>query len=199
MEISIITPYYETYEETIELAKILIPQLDDKIEWIIIDDGCNETRLNDFIYQEKYKEHWNSIHIWHSLENSGGASIPRNIGLETATGEYISFIDSDDLISNDYIQEIRQKISKKPDIIFISWKSKKQSVIMTTKPPKWNCAVWCRVYKRKIINDLKFDVNLRIAEDWRFNNHIKYKTSCCINKPIYFYNIRENSLIRSAK
>ena len=46
MQISIITPYYKTLKETQALAKILEPQIDDDIEWIIIDDGCNEYELD---------------------------------------------------------------------------------------------------------------------------------------------------------
>ena len=42
MRLSIITPYYNTLEYTKELAKVLEPQLTDEIEWLIIDDGCNE-------------------------------------------------------------------------------------------------------------------------------------------------------------
>ena len=59
---------------------------------------------------------------------------------------------------------------------------------MNIQPPKWNCAVWCRVYKREIIGDVRFDENLRIAEDWKFNQQIKWKTKTCIKEVIYFYN-----------
>ena len=47
MLLSIITPYYKTLKYTKRLAKILEPQLSDDIEWIIIDDGCNELRLDE--------------------------------------------------------------------------------------------------------------------------------------------------------
>lgn len=196
LKLSIITPYYDTLEETKKLAEVLIPQLTDEIEWFIIDDGCNETELNNFIYQDRFKDKWNSIRIWHLLNNSGGASRPRNVGLDFATGEYITFIDSDDLVSEDYIETILPKL--KTDIIFISWKSEKHNVVVINKPPKWNCSVWSRVYRREIINT-RFDENLKIAEDWKFNQGIKYETYTHISKQIYYYNIRENSLIRSAK
>ena len=87
------------------------------------------------------------------------------------------------------------KIQNNPDIIFLSWKSIKQTIIMTTKPPQWNCSVWCRVYKREIIGNTRFDETLKKAEDWKFNQAIKYRTSVCIRKPIYLYNWgREGSL-----
>lgn len=185
LKLSIITPYYDTLEETKRLAEVLIPQLTDEIEWIIIDDGCNEKEL------DKLKA--NVIHL---PTNSGGASKPRNIGLDNAKGEYVAFIDSDDLISKDYIETILPKL--KTDIIFISWKSEKHNVVVISKPPKWNCSVWSRVYRREIINT-RFDENLKIAEDWKFNQEIKYESYTHISKQIYYYNIRENSLIRSVK
>ncbi len=185
MRLSIITPYYDTLEETKRLAEVLIPQLTEEIEWIIVDDGCNEKEL------DKLKA--NVIHL---PTNSGGASKPRNIGLDNAKGEYVAFIDSDDLISKDYIETILPKL--KTDIIFLSWRSEKHNVVVISKPPKWNCSVWSRVYRREIINT-RFDENLKIAEDWKFNQEIKYESYTHISKQIYYYNIRENSLIRSVK
>ena len=182
MRLSIITPYYKTLEETKELAKVLEPQLTDEIEWIIVDDGCHEKEL------DKLK-----AKVIHLKENSGVAGKPRNVGLDNATGDYIAFIDSDDLVSDDYIQIILPKL--RYDIIFISWENIKQKIIMDRKPPKWNCAVWCRVYKREIIGDIRFREDLKKAEDWCFNQQIKYSTSKSIRKIIYYYNWgREGSL-----
>ena len=185
LKLSIIIPYFNTLEETKRLFEVLEPQLTDEIEVILIDDGCNEKEL------EKLK-----ARVIHLPTNSGGASKPRNIGLDNAKGEYVVFIDSDDLISEDYIETILPKL--KTDIIFISWKSQVHNVVVINKPPKWNCSVWSRVYRREIINT-RFDENLKIAEDWKFNQEIKYETYTHISKQIYYYNIRENSLIRSVK
>lgn len=185
MRLSIIIPYYNTYEYTEKLLEVLIPQLTKEVEVIIIDDGCKEERL------DKYES--SNIHIRHLLNNSGGASVPRNIGLAGATGEYITFIDSDDMVSNDYIERIFKAMGS--DIIFLSWSSDEVSVKMDLHPPKWNCSVWCRVYKREIIGNTRFPEDLKIAEDYVFNQNIKYKTSNVIKKYVYFYNIREGSIM----
>ena len=178
MKLSLIIPYYNTYEYTIKLLETLIPQLTDEVEIIIVDDGCNEYNF-PFI---------KNGYVLHLEKNSGGASVPRNIGIEFAKGKYIGFLDSDDMVGDDYIEKILKAIELYKDIIFLSWKSKAQQVIMNIQPPKWNCAVWCRVYKREIIGDVRFDENLRIAEDWKFNQQIKWKTKTCIKEVIYFYN-----------
>lgn len=201
MRLSIITPYYDTLEETKRLAEVLIPQLTDEIEWIIVSDGSK-----DIIELKRYIDmllctpvvinEKKEITVIHCNENSGGASKPRNVGLDFAKGEYITFIDSDDLVSEDYIETILPKL--KTDIIFISWKSEKHNVVVINKPPKWNCSVWSRVYRREIINT-RFDESLKIAEDWKFNQEFKYESYTHISKQIYYYNIRKNSLIRSVK
>lgn len=186
MRLSIITPYCLTLRQTKKLAKVLEPQLTDEVEWIIIDDGCYEYELDTL-----------KAKVIHLPVNSGNASKPRNIGLDIATGEYIAFIDSDDMVSKDYIEKIFKAMGN--DIIFLSWKSQVHDIKINVKPPSWNCAVWCRVYKREIIGDTRFDENLTIAEDYVFNQQIKYLTSSVIRKQIYFYNIREDSLIHRRK
>lgn len=186
LKISIITPYYNTLEYTKKLAEVLEPQLTDEIEWIIVDDGCNEKEL------DKLK-----AKVIHLEENSGGASKPRNVGLDLAKGEYICFIDSDDMVTSNYIETILKNL--KTDLIYVSWIYKNNKIIIKDEPPTWNCSVWSRVYKRDIIGNVRFDESLKIAEDYVFNKQIDYKTVSCIEEPIYFYTIRSNSLIRSAK
>lgn len=184
MQLSIITPYYKTLKYIKKLRDVLEPQLNDKIEWIIVDDGCNEKELDTF-----------KAKVIHLPTNSGGAGKPRNVGLDNAKGKYIAFIDSDDLVSDDYIQEVLKNL--KTDIIFISWKSKVHDIHIEYNPPYWNCAVWCRIYRKRIIGNIRFREDMKIAEDWVFNQQIKYRTSRAITKQIYYYTIREGSLVRS--
>jgi glycosyltransferase involved in cell wall biosynthesis len=176
MRLSIITPYYNTLEYTLKLAEVLQPQLTEDIEWIIIDDGCNEKEL------DKLK-----ATVIHQKKNSGTASVPRNIGLDWATGDYIAFIDSDDMVTDNYIEEILKKIRKQPDIIYLSWKSTKHNIIMRQRPPRWNCAVWCRVYKKETIGKARFDERLVKAEDWVFNQQINPVKCVSIKEQIYIY------------
>lgn len=175
--ISIITPYYNVREYIIELAKVLTPQLNDKIEWIIVDDGCNEKVLDNF-----------KAKVIHLENNSGGASIPRNIGLDNAKGKYIVFIDSDDLVSDDYIQTILNKIKEEWDYCYISWKGKTNRIIIENEPPKWNCCVWNCIYKRELIGNERFKPELKMAEDYDFNNRIRKGKRANITKIIYYYN-----------
>lgn len=190
IKLSIVIPYYKTYEETKRLINILIPQLTEETEVLLIDDGCHETRLNEFIYQEKYKEKWNSIHIWHLLENKG-LSYARNKGIESAEGNYIVFIDSDDYVSEDYIETIIDKINSCDfDYCYFSWKFANQGDTIKIKdnPPTWNLAVWNAVYRKDYVE--LFDENVRFMEDvpWQIEMRKKNGKKEIINKVLYYYN-----------
>ena len=186
MRLSIITPYYNTLEYTLRLAERLQPQLTDNVEWIIVDDGCNEKALDNL-----------KAKVIHLSSNSGGASRPRNVGLDVAKGDYIAFIDSDDIVRRDYIEKVLKSLNT--DIIYISWKSQVHNIIIDKEPPQWNCAVWCRIYKKEIIGNVRFRDDLRIAEDYDFNKRIHPQSTGVIRNQIYYYNIREGSLVRSKK
>ena len=159
---SIITPYYQALEYTKELAKTLEPQLTDEVEWIIVDDGCNEKALDDF-----------KARVIHLKENSGGASVPRNEGLAAANGEYITFIDADDYVKPNYVSTILNKIKTSNfDYCLFGWQGigpLNLTVKITDQAPEWNTAVWNCIYKKEKIKNIQFDKTLCIAEDEKFN------------------------------
>lgn len=183
--LSIITPYYKTIEYTQRLARMLEPQLTDEVEWIIIDDGCHEAKLDDF-----------RAKVVHLPINSGGASKPRNEGLEIASGEYITFIDADDYVMDNYVESILEKIKSGEDFdyCFFGWCSKAFHII--GEPPDWNCCVWNTIYKRSAIGDNRFKEDLVIAEDYDFNVRVRTGKKAVLEKVLYYYNDVPNSLMK---
>ena len=184
MKLSIITPYHETIREIQELRAILEPQLNENVEWIIIDDGDNQKALDTF-----------KARVVHLDQNSGGASVPRNKGLDIATGEYIAFIDSDDLVSIDYIDTILSNLQGQ-DYMYISWTHINGDIIIKKEPPTWNCCVWNTIYKRELIGEERFRPDLIIAEDYDFNKRVRHGTHNTIQKILYYYQYREGSLTK---
>ena len=184
MKLTIIIPYYNVLDHIKRLFTVLEPQLDDEVEVIIVDDGCNEKELDSL-----------KARVIHLETNSGGAGKPRNVGIGNAKGKYIAFIDADDMVTADYISEIKKKIEEDKDIIYLSWVSNKHDVVVTDKPPMWNPTVWSKVYKRELIGDTRFEEVINYAEDKKFNDMIKPKTSSFVDKQVYVYNNdREGSL-----
>ena len=189
LSISIIIPYWNTLEQTNRLMNILKQQLNDNVEIIIVDDGCNEYELN------RYEQ--DNIKIIHLPENSGGASVPRNVGLDNAKGKYICFIDSDDIVELDYIDTIFAKIkSENFDYCYYSWQSPYNTITITNEPPEWNCCVWNCIYKRDIIGNERFDPKLKIAEDYDFNKRVRKGKRANITKVLYYYSDTPNSLFK---
>lgn len=186
MKLSIITPYYKCLNEIKKLIKILEPQLNNQVEWIIIDDGCDENELDNM-----------KAKVIHLQQNSGGASIPRNKGLDIAQGEYITFIDADDLVSGNYIEKILEKTKEEWDYCFMSWSMDNSLCIIKDEPPSWNCCVWNCIYKRELIGEVRFREDLIKAEDYFFNKEVRKGKRANIIDCLYFYNTNNpNSLTK---
>lgn len=194
MRLSIIIPYYNTKRFTDELLKGLIPQRTKEVEIIIVDDGSDSCYYCEF----------EGVKI--IRQKNGGVSSARNTGLQKAKGEYIVFIDSDDLVSDDYIEQIFKAIESNPDTVYISWKSidnKHGKIIQSERDEfnPYNRCVWNRVFKREYIDGLYFDTKFQIAEDDDFLKRLPVaKSKTYISKPIYIYrNNREGSLTYRAR
>ena len=189
MDITVIIPYYNCYEYTEKLLDALTPQLKEGIEVILVDDGCHETRL------EKYP-----IKVVHLEENSKTASVPRNVGLDLAQGKYICFIDADDMVRGDYIEEILKMCKEGWDYFYIGWTCEWGDTIIEDYPPIWNTACWNCVYKREIIGNERFDPNLRVGEDKDFVERVRKGKHSSIRKILYEYHTDvENSLTYGLK
>lgn len=182
-KLSIVITFYKTYDLTKKLLEVLIPQLNDNIEVILVDDGCNETRLDEF--KDKIK-------IIHLKENKGGA-YASNVGIFEAKGKYIGFIDSDDMISSDYIKVLLNAINNHDeDVIFMDWQDMNSGAIV--KRPN-NYAPWKAIYDRKVIpifpEGRRYSYDVPFYEELNSKEYTKYYT----DKLLYFYNSnREGNL-----
>lgn len=182
MKLSIIIPYYKTKKDTEKLLDILIPQLTNEVEVILIDDGC--------------KDDWSKYDIRVIHQDNGGVSKARNAGLNIAEGEYIVFIDSDDMVSKDYVEKILSKTKENWDYCLMSWEyTGGNKLIITDNPPSWNTSVWNCIYKRDLIGSKRFNEKKQIAEDTEFNQQVRKGRKANIKDILYFYNSgRDGSL-----
>lgn len=194
VELSIIIPYYKTYELTRKLLQELLMQINSfKVEVIIIDDGCNETRFDEYVnwLDRKGFTYNNYIHIIH--KENGGVSSARNAGLDLAKGKYIAFVDSDDMVMPNYIETLLNLIdTRNKDIIYFNWLDINTNDLV--RHPS-NPAVWKAIYKKEILP--KFDETLKAREDYFFNQELDKQehTKYYHDKVLYIYNSnREDSL-----
>lgn len=196
IKLTIIIPYYNTQDMTDALLHCLEPQMTKECEIILVDDGSNEPYVP---WQEE-----EMVRIFR--QDNNGVSSARNRGLKEAKGEYIVFIDSDDLVSDDYIEQIFKAIETNPDTVYISWKSidgKLGKIIRNENDEfnPWNRCVWNRVFKKEYIDGLFFNEDMQVAEDDDFLNRLPVPSSkTYISKQIYYYRSgRNGSLTDRAK
>ena len=182
-KLSIIITYYQTYDLTIKLLEELQQQKNDEVEMILIDDGCNETRFDKYTF----------LNIIHLPEN-GGASHALNTGLDNAHGKYIAFIDSDDMISHDYVSVLLETIGRRnEEEIMFGWEN------MTTGDKYFvphNIAIWKAIYRAdfcpRFNDEWRFRTDVPFSRQIRKTKHTKYLIR---NKILYYYNSnREGSL-----
>lgn len=178
MKLSIIIPYYNALKYTKELMKVLEPQLTKDVEVIIVDDGCNESELDKF-----------KAKVIHLEKNSGSASTPRNLGIDNSTGENIVFVDADDMVTDDFVKVLLDKIdSEEFDYCLFSWNYNGEDIIIEDEPPVWNTSACNCIYKRTLIGNERFNPDIRIGEDGEFNSRVRKGKKANITKVLYFYN-----------
>ncbi len=114
-EISIIVPVYNLEGYISATLNSIINQSDREFELIVIDDGSTDNSYNiarDLLEGSKLSD-YKII-----KKENGGVSSARNLGLDSAKGEYVIFIDGDDIITSDLVMSVRDSLSKKYDLVF---------------------------------------------------------------------------------
>ena len=114
-KVSIIVPVYNTSKYLNSCIKSLLQQTLEDIEIILINDGSTDESESII---KKYKDK----RIKYISKKNEGIGKTRNLGIDTATGEYLSFIDSDDYIEPNFCEVMYEKaIKDKCDIVICDY------------------------------------------------------------------------------
>lgn len=210
-KISIIVPVYNAERYISKCLNSILSQTEKDFEVIIVDDGSKDRSLERCQYYENIDERVKVLH-----QENFGVSKARNIGIKTSKGKYITFVDVDDYIRNDYIEKllekqqkyntdlvctsyiIEKKFGRKNKIIYKERIIKKENIVNDFLPffDSISTAPWGKLYKSCIIKNcnIYFPENIPYAEDTIFN--IKYYSkinSIAISDDlIYFYNYKDS-------
>lgn len=116
--ISIVVPLYNCERFIKGLSEGLLPQTSQEVEAILVDDGSLDNTpqmCDDLANQNAY------VKVVH--KKNGGLSSARNAGIEASMGEYISFVDGDDMMEDKSYEKILSVIKAyAPDMIDFGWK-----------------------------------------------------------------------------
>ncbi len=217
--ISIVVPVYNVEKYLKKCIDSIINQTYKNLEIILVDDGSPD---NCGKICDDYAEIDNRIKVIH--KKNGGLSDARNVGIKNSLGKYISFVDSDDYIKSNMIEELYKAIKEGSQISICNRleyfesmnppKSKKSFVndneflIMDKKEGiaelcsfrLFDMSVWAKLYKKNLFDTIEFPIG-KLSEDY----YIMYKLfdKCqkisYINKPLYIYNQRQGSISKNKK
>lgn len=210
MGLSVIVPVYNGEKYIEDCLNSIMNQTYKDLQIIVVNDGSTDNTKS--ILSEISKR---DSRIQVIDKENGGVSSARNMGLEYATKNYITFVDSDDTLDLDIYELLMQySIDENYDIVHCGYKringenvklvSGTNNIIKQTKNEALECIVggkifvpslWNKVYKRKLFDDIKFDENLKINEDVLVNYKVfkKSEKSIFIDQPKYNYFEREES------
>lgn len=207
--ISVIIPVYNSKTFLKECINSVLNQTYKEFELLLIDDGSND---GSEIICDKYAKKDNRIKVYH--KKNEGIARTRNFGLSKAKGDFIAFIDSDDYVLPDYLKKLLYAIEiTNSDIAFcyskrfrnlnkidkINWgetiiiNKTKKDIIKGLFSTTEHMAVWCKLYKRKLLNNILFPL-INNAEDVDFNSRVYIKAEKFVLIPEFLYYWRENPL-----
>lgn len=184
--ISVIVPVYNVEKYLRNCLDSIINQTYTDLEIILIDDGSTD---KSGAICDEYAQKDARIKVVH--KENGGLSSARNVGLDVASGEYVTFIDSDDYIEFDTVSSVVDAISKEHvEIVLIREKQVnikgETTKIVGDKPTnttffkdkdflidlvfdKQVNGACDKFYKREFIRDLRFEEGRHHGEDMLFN------------------------------
>lgn len=211
--ITIVVPIYKVEQYINKCIDSIINQTYTNLEILLVDDGSPD---NCGKICDDYAEKDSRIHIIH--KKNGGLSDARNAGIEIAKGEYITFIDSDDYVEDDYIEYLFGLIKefnsfiavcthyiKHPNGKIDSNSSTKRFSITSIKFLERmlyhdiiDISAWAKLYKTDLFCDIKYPVG-KIFEDAGTTYKLidKCDKIACGFESKYYYMLRKNSIVTS--
>lgn len=210
--LSVIIPVYKVADYLDRCVDSIINQSYDNLEIILVDDGSPDDCAQKC---DEWTEKDDRITVIH--KQNGGLSDARNHGMQFISGEYVSFIDGDDYVSEDYIGALFLSARKtESDIIeceYVKFSNQKECEI-TDKDYDEYCfsaldglsalidetyftpIVCNKLFKKTIIQNVFFEIG-KYHEDvfWTYQVFGKSKRITKINRIMYFYFQRESSIM----
>ncbi len=214
--VSIIVPVYNTQKYLARCVDSLLGQDYENLEFILVDDGSTD---GSEILVDEYQKKDARVRVIH--QENMGVSLSRNRAIETARGEYIRFVDSDDwlpenatsllvsaaeeagcdMVIADFYRVSGTRMSQKGDIDEDQVMDRVEfAAHMIENPADFYYGVlWNKLFRRSIIMEhgIRMDAELSWCEDFLFNlEYIRYaETFRAIQDPVYYYLKRKNSLV----
>lgn len=192
--VSVIIPVYDVEKYLPRCLDSVCNQTLQNIEILLIEDGSPDECAE---ICDSYAKKDQRIRVIH--KENAGVSAARNDGIEIAKGEYISFVDSDDIIAYDMLELLYRNITmQQADLAFCLYKNIDCNTTTVDHNPNdipvnvldakgafdafadysklIEVTVWNKLFRKDIIDELRFDTTKKTAEDFEFL--MKYLLKC---------------------
>ncbi|ORO48230.1 capsular biosynthesis protein CpsI [Streptococcus oralis subsp. tigurinus] len=215
-KISVIVPVYNVEDYLERCVESILQQTYAHFELILINDGSTDSsgQICDHLASQ-----YGNIKA-HHIENAG-VSNARNMGIQLATGSWVTFIDSDDFVTQDYLTTLASAVEGvNVGFVIAPLHHIKNGIVTDLPPHSGKTELWsteetmkellmttrtsffpvAKLFKRDLLADEKFNTNYHLAEDALFLTELLLKTRCSsvfIDKPVYYYDHREGSATTS--
>lgn len=187
MLISVIIPTYKPDNYIVDCLKSLANQTLSPacFEVVIVLNGCKEP-YEEFL-RKSVRDVLQGIDVTLLQTDEAGVSYARNKGLDAARGEYICFVDDDDIVSTDYLASLLNKADRGTLVVsdvrtftstisrystdyisetFLKFKSKDKNSVFLKR--SFLSSAWCKIIHRDLIGNSRFNVHFKIGEDALF-------------------------------
>lgn len=178
-KISVIIPVYNTEKYLHRCIDSVLAQTFIDFELLLIDDGSKDS---SGAICDKYAEKDSRVRVFH--KENGRVSSARNVGLDNAQGEWVTFVDSDDWISKDYLEEMMTHSDSdlviadftvegegqwNEDLSIGKWQGNDLNKIIESRIGIARIAAsMCKLLKKSLIGQIRFYTELTTQEDALF-------------------------------
>lgn len=219
--LSIIIPVYNVTDYLSGCLDSILLSEDRDLEVLLIDDGSTDGSGE---ICDRYAGEDDRVKVIHKA--NGGVSSARNLGLEKAAGDWITFIDGDDYVDSRLFEDFRKSIGRTEasvliyynhffvvgDKISASETSYDSDVIsgdsfikylLSYREPSIS-VMWNKFFRKDLLSAVRFDADVKIGEDLLFLLNVALRKQArdililLRNEPYYFYRIRHGSAMSNA-
>lgn len=216
-KVSLIVPAYNVKKYIRKCIISIENQTYQNYEIIIIDDGSTDGTSDIILEAAAGNPKIKVLNGGHK-----GVSNARNMGLDYVEGDYVTFVDSDDFLCENYLEKLvswleqenvdlaicgtndvseEEKIVKQSVQIGAEILDNDQFLSDIVLCKKYTCTVWGKIYKYEFIKNLRFDTSISISEDFKFLYYLslKIKKVYYNSMPLYNWLVRSNSALHTAR
>lgn len=210
--ISVIIPVFQAEAYLADCLESVLTQDYEKLEVILIDDGSTDSSGE---ICDRYTREDPRIRVLHQ-KNAGGASA-KNAGLRMATGEYLSFVDSDDLLEPGAYRHMVSLLGQYgADVVRCAFRDlyrgrgeehlypEGRQVIsgkafLKSFATDWTCGLlWNKLYRRKLFDGILFEEGHKIDDEYfTYQGIMAAESVVCDDRVVYNYRKRSSSVMTS--